>query len=232
MMKPFRFQKFTIQQSPLVFRVGTDGVLLGALCEVSAANRILEVGTGTGLIALMCAQRRETAYVSALDIDEAAAALASLNFSASPFSSRMEVWCGDFRAYYPQDRFDLVVCNPPYFEANPSVKDRIARQRVMLDFEDLVRGAVRVLSAEGLLSVIIPSSMAEGFVSAALREGFFLIRKVNIYGNDSSEIRRVVLEFSFVSKACEELDLIIEKGPRVYSDQYLELTRDFHVFGK
>ena len=231
-MKPFRFQKFDILQHKNVFRVGTDGVLLGALCKVENAQRILEVGTGTGLISLMLAQRNANAEITALDLNEDAVKLAQENFKNSPFSKRLQFFHQDFKIFESQKEYDFVVCNPPFFEENNSVKDILARQQVELTFRNLIEKASKILSPEGIFSVIIPSESAQEFENLAQDFDLYLVRKVNIFGIENGVLKRNVLEFSKKKSALETLDFTIEKSPRKYSDQYLELTKEFHVFGK
>lgn len=231
-MKPFRFQKFEILQHKNVFRVGTDGVLLGALCQVENAQKILEVGTGTGLISLMLAQRNANAEITALDLNEDAVKLAQENFKNSPFSERLQVFHQDFKTFASQKEYDFVVCNPPFFEENNSVKDILARQQVELTFRNLIEKASKILSSEGIFSVIIPSESAQEFENLAEYFDLHLVRKINIFGIENGVLKRNVLEFSKKKSALETLDFTIEKSPRKYSDQYLELTKEFHVFGK
>ena len=231
-MKPFRFQKFDILQHKNVFRVGTDGVLLGALCQVENAQKILEVGTGTGLISLMLAQRNANAEITALDLNEDAVKLAQENFKNSPFSKRLQFFHQDFKTFESQKEYDFVVCNPPFFEENNSVKDILARQQVELTFRNLIEKASKILSSEGIFSVIIPSESAQEFENLAEDFDLYLVRKVNIFGIENGVLKRNVLEFSKKKSALETLDFTIEKSPRKYSDQYLELTKEFHVFGK
>ena len=231
-MKPFRFQKFEILQHKNVFRVGTDGVLLGALCKVENAQKILEVGTGTGLISLMLAQRNANAEITALDLNEDAVKLAQENFKNSPFSKRLQFFHQDFKTFESQEKFDFVVCNPPFFEENNSVKDILARQQVELTFRNLIEKASKILSSEGIFSVIIPSESVQEFENLAEDFDLYLVRKVNIFGIENGVLKRNVLEFSKKKSALETLDFTIEKSPRKYSDQYLELTKEFHVFGK
>lgn len=231
-MKPFRFQKFDILQHKNVFRVGTDGVLLGALCQVENAQKILEVGTGTGLISLMLAQRNANAEITALDLNEDAVKLAQENFKNSPFSDKLQVFHQDFKIFESQEKFDFVVCNPPFFEENNSVKDILARQQVELTFRNLIEKASKILSSEGIFSVIIPSESAQEFENLAEYFDLHLVRKINIFGIENGVLKRNVLEFSKKKSALETLDFTIEKSPRKYSDQYLELTKEFHVFGK
>ena len=231
-MKPFRFQKFDILQHKNVFRVGTDGVLLGALCQVENAQKILEVGTGTGLISLMLAQRNAKAEITALDLNEEAVKLAQENFKNSPFSERLQFFHQDFKIFESQKEYDFVVCNPPFFEENNSVKDILARQQVELTFRNLIEKASKILSSEGIFSVIIPSESVQEFENLAEDFDLYLVRKVNIFGIENGVLKRNVLEFSKKKSALETLDFTIEKSPRKYSDQYLELTKEFHVFGK
>lgn len=229
-MKSFKFKQFEIQQSSGVFRVGTDGVLLGALANIDSAENVLEVGTGTGLISLMLAQRNLEANFLGIDINAEAENLTRLNFENSPFNSRLQNILADFKSFEIDRTFDIIVSNPPYFEENPSGKDIIARQTIELNFQQLISKSSKLLSENGIFSVIIPFEVGEGFVEIAKDNQLYLKRKINIYGIENSKIKRLVLEFSQIEKDLEESDFVIEKSPRKYSDQYLELTKEFHVF--
>lgn len=229
-MKPFKFKQFEIQQSKDVFRVGTDGVLLGALANVEARFCVLEIGTGTGLISLMLAQRNNQASFLGLDINEEAAALTTINFENSPFRARLKNKHQDFKTFETREKFDLIVSNPPYFEESGSEKDKIARQTVELNFRQLITNAAHILSENGLLSVIIPVEAGDVFISVAEENNLFLSNRMNIKGIENSKTKRLILEFSFEKKEMTESEFIIEKSPRMYSDQYLELTREFHIF--
>lgn len=231
-MKPFRFQQFSIQQSKDVFRVGTDGVLLGAMCNVKNAKKILEIGTGTGLISLMLAQRNVSAKISAIDINENAVKLASENFRNSIFNENLKVELKDFKNFETNENFDLMVCNPPFFEENASAKDVLARQQVELNFRNLVEKSTEIITKKGILSIILPSEAATDVKSLAEEFNLYLVREINIYGIEGGNLKRNILEFSLAQKPLEISDFVIEKSPREYSDQYLELTKDFHVFGK
>ena len=231
-MKSFKFKQFEIQQSENVFRVGTDGVLLGVLADVDNASNVLEIGTGTGLISLMLAQRNPEAVFLGLDINEEAVALTKANFENAPFQARLRNIHQDFKSFNTKESFDLIVSNPPYFEESVSDKDKIARQTVALNFKQLIGHAAGLLSENGLLSVIIPSEAGEVFTSIAKENSLFLNRRVNITGIENSKVKRLVLEFSLQEKKLEESDFIIEKSPRQYSDQYLELTKEFHIFNR
>ncbi|WP_312899889.1 tRNA1(Val) (adenine(37)-N6)-methyltransferase [Chryseobacterium taichungense] len=231
-MKSFTFKQFVIQQSKEVFRVGTDGVLLGALSGVGQALNVLEIGTGTGLITLMLAQRNPEANFFGIDINKEAVDLTKINFENSPFSARLKNVHQDFKEFETLERFDLIVSNPPYFEASGSEKDKIARQTVELNFRQLISRSSELLSKKGIFSVIIPVEAGNVFVEIAKENQLFLVRKINIVGIVNSNVKRLILEFSLTEKSLEESEFIIEKSPRQYSDQYLELTKEFHVFKK
>lgn len=231
-MKPFKFKQFDIQQSKEVFRVGTDGVLLGALADISGVNNVLEVGTGTGLISLMLAQRNTHAEFLGLDIQKEAANLTRINFKNSIFHARLKHKHQDFKTFETGESFDLIVSNPPYFEESNSDKDKLARQTIELNFGQLISKASTMLSEKGVFSVIIPTEVGAGFIEIAKGYGLFPARKIRIKGIEGSKVKRLILDFSLQEKDLIESDFIIEKSPRQYSDQYLELTKEFHIFKK
>ncbi|MCY0978751.1 methyltransferase [Chryseobacterium wangxinyae] len=231
-MKSFNFKQFEIQQSSDVFRVGTDGVLLGALANIHLADNVLEVGTGTGLISLMLAQRNLNSNFLGIDINNEAVDLTKLNFENSPFKLRLKNILQDFKTFKTEEKFDLIVSNPPYFEENSSGKDILARQTIELNFHQLISKSSKLLSESGIFSVIIPFEVGDYFIDMAKENQLFLNRKINIYGIENSKIKRLILEFSLTDKTFNESDFIIEKSPRKYSEHYLELTKEFHVFGK
>lgn len=230
-MKAFHFQQFSIKQSQEVFRVGTDGVLLGVLATCENVRNILEVGTGTGLISLMLAQRNIDAHILALDVNKKAVELAKENFSKSPFSERLEVIHQDFRIFESRSKLDFIICNPPYFKKmERSQKDVLARQQVELNFVQLIEKSVQCLTNNGRFSVVIPKNSNEFFCQKCEEFGLYLHRRVNIRGNIQGEIKRCVLEFNFERKDFCEEELIVEIAPRKYSPRYVALTRDFHIF--
>ena len=196
-MKTFRFQQFDILQNSDVFRVGTDAVLLGTLANVSEAKNILEVGTGTGIISLMIAQRNPEAKILAIDINSDAVVVSQTNFSNSPFFDRINSQLQDFKNFETEEKFDLIISNPPYFEINSSEKDILARQRLELNFLDLIIKSSQLLSENGLFTVIIPIDSEKEFTKICFNNNLFLQRKVSIKGIKSSEPKRLVLEYAF-----------------------------------
>ena len=229
-MKPFQFKEFEILQSKKVFRVGTDGVLLGSLCSVFNAKKALEIGTGTGLISLMVAQRNPNTTILAIDIDPEAVKLANENFSNSPFRERIKAVNQDLKTWEINEKFDFIFSNPPYFEENPSQKYILARQQTELSFQNLIEKSSKILTENGLFSVIIPYDSANDFIKICLENRLYLNRKINISGIKNAAAKRCVLEFGFDEKNLDESNFHIEKSPRKYSDEYLELTKDFHLF--
>ena len=142
----------------------------------------------------------------------------------------MNAFQGDFKNYVSKEKFYFIVCNPPYFEENESVKDVLARQKVELQFEELISKSSQLLAETGVFSVIIPSESADEFIQISKNSNLHLIKKVNIFGIEGGVLKRNVLEFSLSPKDLVQENFVIEKSPRKYSDEYLELTKDFHVF--
>lgn len=233
----FQFKQFKVDQGRTAMKVGTDGVLLGAWTNVYGANHILDVGTGTGLIALMLAQRTENALITAIDIDTNAAIQASENVVASPWAERITVSSADFNDFCKdkQCMFDLIVSNPPYFKQSlqsPGKSRTLARHDQSLSHESLINHALRLLNEEGRLSVILPYVEGSVFIALAASKGLFCIRKTNVLPTPTSDVKRLLLEFSREQSKMMEDNLVIEEGGRhAYSKEYLDLTRDFYLFG-
>ncbi|MDO4762888.1 MAG: methyltransferase [Flavobacteriaceae bacterium] len=232
MLKAFHFKQFSILQNSEVFRVGTDGVLLGAIASCQNALNTLEIGTGTGLISLMIAQRNPESKILAIDINENAVKLAEENFQNSPFENRIFAKNIDFKEFKNHDFFDFIVCNPPFFEENNSQKDILARQQISLNFEQLILNSAKILTKTGVFSVIIPKYEEEKFTQLCEKVHLILFRKIEIKGNANSDVKRCILEFSFERRVFHQELLVLETSPRVYSPEYLELTKDFHLFRK
>lgn len=228
--KPFYFQKFKIEQTHDVFAVGTDGVILGALCGCENANTILEIGTGTGFISLMMAQRNPSARIHAVDIHLPAVNLAQHNFKHSPFAERLTATQADINTLTLHEKTACIVCNPPFFETNDSEKHILARQQITLTYAQLIHFAANHLTETGLLSVIIPHQDTEKFITTCTEQALYLIRNIHIFGiRGGKEIRNIV-EFSKKPRAPLHQDFVIEEMPRQYSAQYLEATKAFHQF--
>lgn len=215
-------------------KVGTDGTLLGAWASAPAQSRyILDIGTGTGLIALMVAQRYPEAQIVGIDIDDAAVAQAIENVAASPFTERISILKQDVTTYKPEMQFDVIVSNPPYFVDSltcPDEQRSIARHAVTLTFEALIKSAYRLLKTEGTFSVVIPTEMRSKLEASARLEGFFISKVCCIKTTPKKPSKRQLIEFT--KNPVNELftcEGILETSPNTRSDWYQKLTNDFYI---
>lgn len=230
----FRFKQFTVNQDRCAMKVGTDGVLLGSWVDVENTRRVLDIGTGTGLLALMVAQRNERAFVHALEIDSDAATQAGENARESAWGDRITVVQGDFLAQSFDGEYDLVVCNPPYFTQSlksPDEKRTAARHSDSLPLDRLAKGVSGLLTDDGIFAVVLPLQEGEALVNECRECGLGVKRKAYVYAKtDSQTPKRVLLEFSKKSAETVEERIVIERSERHdYTDQYKALTKDFYL---
>ena len=230
----FQFKQFTVHQQHCAMKVGTDGTLLGAWALASESPcRILDIGTGTGLIALMMAQRYPQAKVTAIDIDDGAVRQSKENVSASPFVDRINVIKADVLTFEEEEKYDSIVCNPPFFEDSLTCPDPLrteARHTVSLGYRQLMEAAFRLLKDDGCFSFIIPSDCRERLESEAHLRGFFLSRVCSIQTTPKKAPKRYMIELS--KQPVNEVDTtngILESSPQVRSDWYRELTKEFYI---
>lgn len=230
----FTFQKFTIHQDRCAMKVGTDGVLLGAWAH--GGKRILDIGTGTGLVAIMMAQRFTDAHVTAVEIDHNAALQACDNASCSPFASRIgivETSVQNFEVYDTK-LFDSIVSNPPFFTdslKNPDSQRATARHADTLPYRDLFTAVKRLLAEDGEFSAIIPSDCLTSFIAEAYLAHLVPIRRLAIRTTPRKQPKRHLVSFGHTSSASnatnEEQCLMNPDGSR--SDWYINLTSDFYL---
>ena len=233
----FRFQRFSVRHDRCAMKVGTDGVLLGAWGCVEG-DRILDIGTGTGLIALMAAQRNPDARVLGIDIDEAAVQQARENVAESPFHERVRCEVMDVMELRPTGRFDAILCNPPFFTEDTLPDDNaraLARNNKSLPFPLLIPKVASMLNDKGTFSLIVPSTLAQEIVGLCLAEGLHLSRRCQVRTTKQKPPRRTLLEFtsdnqqsSVVSCQTTDLCLMDDEGGR--SQAYKELTKDFYLY--
>lgn len=227
----FTFKQFAVQQHLCAMKVGTDGVLLGAWAEGGA--RILDIGTGTGLIALMMAQRFPEARVSAIDVVPDACSQALQNVAASKFAGRIEVVEASAQAYSPPFLYDSIVSNPPFFVNSlkaPDANRSLARHSDTLSYRDLFTSVARLLAPDGVFSAIIPSECLSHFVSEAYLAGLSPTRRCAVRTVLRKQPRRYLLAFRRESNApmhAEEVVLQDADGKR--SEWYRSLTEDFYI---
>lgn len=228
----FHFKQFSIRHDRSGMKIGTDAVLLGAWTDVKNATRVLDIGSGTGVIALMIAQRTEAfVKVEAIEIDEFAFADADENFNSSPWKDRLKLHHESIHNFTTNSTFDLIVSNPPYFQNSykpPDPKRGIARHTDNLSFEGLLTAAKRLLSLEGRLSVILPFTEGLEFILLADRFGFYCSRKWSFRTRREKPIERWLLEFSTSKVIVDEGELLLLEYEN-WSDQYKNLTREFYL---
>jgi len=229
-MTVFKFKEFSIIQEKSAMKVGTDGVLLGCWVACKKANNILDIGCGTGLITLMLAQRNSNSNVTGIEIDKIASQEAQENICNSDWEERIEIKHTSLQQFTPQLKFDLILSNPPFFPQNKSQKSRdIARHTNTLSFEDLIDNAAKLLTEKGIFSVIIPKNSEEYFCKIAAVHKLYCNSVCYIKGNETSQVKRVMMEFSFIKTIVLTERLTIERSRRNYTDKYIQLCKDFYL---
>jgi tRNA1Val (adenine37-N6)-methyltransferase len=228
----FQFKQFMVHQDRCAMKVSTDAVVLGALAYHDKMNRILDVGTGTGVVALMLAQRYLSSSVHAVEIEEKAFEQAGSNVSASPWRDRMTIYNQSFQDFARQTKeaFDLIVSNPPYFPdhlQSPDPHRNLALHHSGLSFGDLIKGVSQILAPDGKFWVILPERQMQDLEKIV---GFF-----HLYGNDYFELRdkpsvkvlRVIRAFSFQKSSLEKKIYYVRNEDSSYSEAYRNLLADF-----
>jgi tRNA1Val (adenine37-N6)-methyltransferase len=230
----FEFKQFTINQSRCAMKVGTDAVLLGAWIQIEGAESILDIGTGTGVIALMMAQKG-TAMITAIDIDASACEQSKENISNSPWPDRIKVLNKSLQQFTinNQHKFDLIVSNPPYFvDAYKSLEEarNQARHADQLPFNEFINCAKLLLHEKGKICVILPTRESIKFRELAAANQLYLTRIMHIKTTEYKDEKRQMLQFELINKKLVDETLVIEQDERHnYSKEYKELTKDFYL---
>ena len=232
----FTFKHFRVDQDQCTMKVGTDGVLLGAWAPIEHQPiSILDIGTGTGLIALMLAQRSSAEQIDALEIDENAFEQAVNNFENSPWSDRLFCFHAGLDEFMeePEDEYDLIVSNPPFYSEDYKTENEqrdLARFQDALPFEDLIEAADLLLSENGILAVIIPFKEETKFIDLAKDFELFPMKITHVKGTPTTEIKRSLIAFSRTEKTKISIDeLIIEITRHNYTEEYIALTSEFYL---
>lgn len=235
MTKPFVFKEFSVDQDRCAMKIGTDGVLLGAWTSINHNPfSVLDIGAGTGILALMLAQRSHAETIEAIEIDDAAFEQAAENFEDSPWGDRLFCYHAGFNEFVEEidDKYDLIVSNPPFYSENYKTDNPqrdLARFTDALPFEHLLHGTAKLLDDNGKASFIIPYSEEEKFITLAEKTDLFPNRITRVKGSNTSEIKRSLLEFSFTKTTIDSSELIIETGRHQYTEDYINLTKDFYL---
>lgn len=231
----FQFKQFKIEQDRCAMKVGTDGVLLGAWTPlINNPFNILDIGTGTGLIALMLAQRSNAEQIDAIEIDDDAYEQATENFESSPWNDRLYCYHAGLDEFVDEveEEFDLIVSNPPFYTDEYKSGDEqrdSARFEDSLPFEELVEAADFFLSDNGIFTLIVPFKEEEKIISLCQERELFPLKITRVKGTPTTEIKRSLLAFSRIEQEPLIDELIIETARHQYTPEYIELTRDFYL---
>ncbi len=229
----FQFKQFTVRHDRCAFKVGTDGVLLGAIADIRGRSRILDVGTGTGLVAMMLAQRCD-AEIVAIEPHRESYLQACYNIKDCPWAGRIGVVNFSLQDFHPGDiRFDLIVSNPPFFIASLKNLDpakTASRHNDTLTHQDLLEGSDRLLTGDGLLQVIMPVAEGKKFIEKALEHDLYCCRITHVSPTPSSGPKRLALGFGRQKTPLSEKNLTIETGKRhQYTPEFIELIKEFYL---
>ena len=229
----FRFKQFTVYHDKCAMKVGTDGVLLGVWADVRNCKTILDVGSGSGLIALMAAQR-SNATIDAVEIDKDAYLQSLENISKSGFGERIKIYLVPFSDYSAQteQKYDLIISNPPYFSRSLPPSDhkrKLARHDTELTLNELISGCSRLLKETGKAAFILPVSAEPDLIEFAEKYNLHILRKTKVKPTPTSNPKRILIELGKEKSEIEENELVIELERHVYSEKYKLLTRDFYL---
>ncbi len=229
----FRFKQFEIHHHKSTMKVGTDAVLLGAWANVDGAKRILEVGTGSGVIALMLAQRTsETAAIDALEIDADSVLQATENVKRSPWPTKVVVIPKALQDWKPDLKYDLIITNPPFFSKSllpPDPTRTRARHSVNLSSADLLAYSRKLLAHNGTLSVVLPFLEGNAFIQSAMSNQFYLSRQTAVFTRKGKPQERWLLEFKKTEIPCTQTIITLFTSGNERSEAYNDLTSDFYL---
>lgn len=231
---PFQFKHFSVDDLQSTQRVGTDAMLLGAWADAPISTRILDIGTGCGVLALMLAQKT-SAKIDAIDIDESSVAEASANFHNSAWNNRLSAFCISLQAFSRQlSLYDYIITNPPFFSSSlpsPDKRRSYARHDDRLPMQELIRAVATLLSPVGRFALILPVKESDSFIQQAYQASLYLLRKTTVFPKRHSPPKRVLMEFGRTSRdVIAGNELIILESDGSFSSEYLTLTADFHNF--
>ena len=236
-MPPFKFKQFDIYQDKAIFKVNQDGVLLAAWADIESKKLGLDIGTGTGVIALACCQRNEEIIMDAVEVDEETAAQAESNFQINKFSERLKIHCGTVQkfALSTEKKYDFIISNPPYFQVGknhpPKSRVKTAKHTDLLSFADLLDVVNNLMTADGDFHLILPYQEAQEFIDFTKGKNLFLSKQTFVKGRSKKPIERVLMSFSRNEDEVIETNLVVQKsGVRHdYTEEYIELVKGFYT---
>ena len=227
----FSFKKFTIHQDKTAMKVTTDACILGAYTDVHKAKKILDIGTGTGLLTLMLAQRTE-AEIEGIELEEVAYNQAVENINGSIFQDKIKIYHADIQSFEPRNRYDLIVSNPPFFNNHLKAETQSRNNALHTDtlsFEDLLKSVIRLLSPNGTFVVLLPLYESAILEEMAKQLGLFANKKLNIHHREGSKILRIITTFGFTKTEIQEETLLIKNLDESYSFDFQVLMKDYYL---
>lgn len=236
--KPFFFRKFVVHQDRCAMKIGTDSVLLGVFCECTNAQTILDIGTGTGILALICAQK-SLAHIDAVELDDAAAGQAAENFKTSEWTKRLNLHHTRLQqhALLPAKKnyYDVIISNPPYFRARASFRiddtqRSLARHDRDLSFQDLCESVLKLMKDEGCFWLILPAAETKVFLACATQSGLHLTARITIFSKENKAPNRFILAMQKYPSAIREQTFTVYKSDGLPTDAYREKTKDFYLW--
>ncbi len=238
-ISPFRFKRFSVAHSRSSMKVGVDGVLVGCWASIEECGHILDVGTGCGLIALICAQRNPNAIIEAIDIDSESIEEANENFQSSPFPKQPKAILKDYLSLPDIPTYDAIVSNPPFFDSGVKEGESprmIARHGIRLTIMELVIKASAILKENGILSIIVPPERLEEIKKASLENSLILSRLTQVRGHTQAPVKRLLLEFkksTSLHSSSEDFlldEISLMKVGHEPTEKYRNLTKEFYLF--
>ena len=232
----FKFKQFTLNQDRCAMKIGTDAVLLGAWCPIdNTPKSILDIGAGTGVLALMLAQRTNADQIDALEIDEEAYEQCVENFEGSPWADKLFCYHAGLDEFVdePEDEYDLIISNPPFYSEDFKTADEqrdLARFQDAMPFEDLIEAADLLLSENGTFAVVIPYKEEERFIDLCAEYELYPVKATRVKGSHKTPIIRSLLAFKrFELSVLTADELVVEINRHEYTDDYINLTQDFYL---
>ena len=227
----FEFKEFSVKQSDSMMKIGTDSVLLGTWADSTKAKHILDIGTGTGILALMTAQRNPIATIDAIELDSIAANEARENFNKSPWANRIQVFKCDLADYSPQKKYDYIISNPPYFETGikaPDLRRAMARHSDSLPYSLFFEKAAKHLNIHGIIGIVAPTEVKDRIEFYAGENNLWIKRRFAVQTSSKKPIKRYLWEYTNYPVELEEGRIVLAEGNE-RSLEFKNLTKDFYI---